>query len=171
MFCPKCGHSIDSSAQFCQNCGAPVAAPAGNPFQQPQMPMKWYKFLIYFALWAGGILNIINGIMTFFQKSLYIEFAIINFVYSIALIALGAFSIYTRYRLAGFYKNGPQLLLYVYIANAALTVAYSALAYIATPLAPIITDMVSITATVITSAVMVGLNNVYFQKRSHLFTK
>lgn len=28
-------------------------------------PMKWHKFLIYFALWAGAVLNLISGVQMF----------------------------------------------------------------------------------------------------------
>ena len=34
--------------------------PAGDPRNQG-MPMGWYKFLIYFALFAGAVLNGISG--------------------------------------------------------------------------------------------------------------
>lgn len=32
---------------------------------QPELPMKWYKFTIYFALFAGSLMNLISAIMAF----------------------------------------------------------------------------------------------------------
>ena len=32
--------------------------------QIPQQGMKWHKFLVYFALWANAILNVIMGILS-----------------------------------------------------------------------------------------------------------
>ena len=70
MFCRYCGAEISENAKFCVSCGRPVEA---QPVQatyvgddglvQPVPKMKWYKFLIYFSLWAGALLNIGNGLM------------------------------------------------------------------------------------------------------------
>ena len=64
MFCTKCGKEI-SGQRFCPNCGAENRNlneqnssynASSNAFDisavQPELPMKWYKFLIYFALIA-----------------------------------------------------------------------------------------------------------------------
>ena len=91
-FCVNCGAMIEETVKFCPNCGTPVAQPQQQEtaYQQPQQPpyqqpyqqpyqtyqqpvvqdkyhgfkMKWYKFLVYFLLWAGALLNGINGILT-----------------------------------------------------------------------------------------------------------
>ena len=62
MFCPKCGSQIADDAAFCVNCGHAVNSqhaqapqtqqpvqsyPPVDP-QAQQLPMKWFKFLIYF---------------------------------------------------------------------------------------------------------------------------
>lgn len=72
MFCRNCGNSLPDGTQFCPSCGTPcdaASAASVNPvnpvnpvFEAPKYPMKWFKFLIYFALWFGGILNVLNGI-------------------------------------------------------------------------------------------------------------
>ena len=57
-------------------------------------------------------------------------------------------------------------------ANAVLPIAYIVLLNFSTSGYGIATeDIVSTITTVIISAIMLGANNVYFQNRSHLFTK
>ncbi len=70
MFCPYCGAEVKDGARFCVTCGNPVQSQpaqtmyAGNEgLIRPELPMKWYKFVINFSLWAGALLNIGNGIM------------------------------------------------------------------------------------------------------------
>lgn len=67
MFCRNCGKEMTDGAAFCVSCGAannPVNCEANNPvnYAANQMPMKWYNFLIYFALFAGAVLNVLTGI-------------------------------------------------------------------------------------------------------------
>lgn len=178
MFCPNCGNNIDQSAKFCPNCGASIPV-ADQPLQPdiasfvspsapaaPALPMKWFKFLIYFGLWFGGIVNIISGISNLITKSLYIETFIISKVLGIAMIVLGALGIYTRFRLAGFYKNGPQLLTLLYAGAAVISFANGIIVSRFVP-----ASLVSTIASIVVSVIMIAVNNVYFNKRSHLFTK
>ena len=68
MFCTKCGKEITDGQRFCPGCGAENknvsqqtygSMNTSNTFDvstvQNVLPMKWYKFLIYFAL-IGQIL-------------------------------------------------------------------------------------------------------------------
>ena len=73
-FCSNCGAQLENeNAQFCTNCGAKIgetaveSAPVSQvsaPVAEPtaQFGMKWYKFLIYFALFLGAVVNFINGV-------------------------------------------------------------------------------------------------------------
>ena len=91
MQCPKCRAAMPNGAKYCTECGTklPVQpdsvpnvpqpsiqeAPAyeaqpvmteAPPAQELQpCEMKWYKFLIYFALWAGAIVNLIDSLQFF----------------------------------------------------------------------------------------------------------
>ncbi len=174
MFCPNCGYSIDPAAKFCPNCGAAIPStdqtdqPGTETFEKPQMPMKWFKFLIYFALFAGAVINIVNGISNLFSQSLFIEEVILNKTFAIATIALGAFGIYTRFRLAGFYKNGPQMLLYLYAASVTMSFVYG-IAFIS--VFGNASALIAAIPSIIVGCIMIGVNNVYFQNRSHLFNK
>ena len=97
-FCSKCGAQIESEEQqFCSHCGEKIkrqtdvssaspindetpiqmnesASIAQNPYvvaNQPvfQHPMKWFKFLIYFALFFGAVINFVFG----FNYIIYVE--------------------------------------------------------------------------------------------------
>ncbi|MBE6587670.1 MAG: zinc ribbon domain-containing protein [Ruminococcaceae bacterium] len=181
MFCPKCGTNVAEGSAFCPSCGAQLAQPEQptqptQPFQQqpqtPELPMKWFKFLIYFALFAGAAVNAINGFSMLFGKSrIFMEAFILDKAAGIAFLALAGIGIYARIRLAGFYKNGPQMLLTVYIVGAVINVAYLVGTYAIFSDSVYLISPVPTIASVITSCIMIGVNNVYFQKRSHLFTK
>ncbi len=186
MFCPNCGNNIDPSVKFCPGCGTaipsqdqPVESQIISQIQsqmqspaQPALPMKWFNFLIYFALWAGGIINIINGAKSLFSGSLFIELFIIDKAVALATIALGVFTIYTRFRLAKFYKNGPQLLTFVYAGSIIITFA-SLIVTMAVlgGFKGIFLSLFPSIFSIIFNCIMIGANNVYFQKRAHLFTK
>ena len=190
MFCPNCGTQLADNATFCTNCGAatnnqapqqPVAQPT-TPLK-PQQGMGWFKFLIYFGLWAGAILNII-GALPMLTGSQYGEPEVVELVYStfeglrgldmfcgLFAIALGAFGIYTRFQLAGYKEKAPMFLSIVYAGAVVFNLVYifgctSVLPeYVLSEI-----DFTSFYSNTITSAVMIFVNQSYFKKRAHLFT-
>lgn len=190
MFCPKCGAQLADGVAFCSSCGnsvTPQAAPAPQqPLAQPGEPalsMKWFKFLIYFGLWAGAILNIVlNGVVMLSglhygdaetAKLVYAMFGdlkSLDTLCGILAIVVGVLGIYTRFQLAGFKKNGPMLLTCVYAGAIAFNLIYiigcnSVLPeYILSEM-----DYSSIYSNTVTSAVMIFVNIAYFKKRAHLF--
>lgn len=146
-----------------------------QPYQN-QMPMNWFKFMIYFGLFAGAVLNVVSAILTFSELGEYSDlmryyfpthyyFAIFG---SICLIGLGALQVYTRFRLAEYRVNGPQLLLVVYGVAAAITfldclvgtVTIGANCFEGAQIVNICTNLV-----------MACVNKVYFDKRKHLFNR
>lgn len=149
---------------------------------KPDMPMGWFKFLIYFSLFAGGILNIISAFPmltgTTYGSSedaqlVYTVFEgiqTIDVIYGLLCIALGIFQIYTRFRLAGFHENGPKLLIGSYIGVVAINLFYYIGLHAVIPaefMSEI--DTGSIITSIITSAILAFINYSYFKKRDHLF--
>lgn len=208
MNCQKCGSYMNDNQAFCPNCGNANANANQQPqyqqpqyqqaqyqqpqYQQPQyqppyqpnngsqLPMNWFKFLIYFALFASGVLNIISGITAMtgsqyggLQGLVYMYFGglqALDIIYGICCIALGAFAIYVRMRLAGYYKNGPQMLNVLYIAAVALSLIYViGVSIVVGGDVPLNFASTIVSAGV--SVAMVVANTVYFKKRAHLFTK
>ena len=206
-FCSACGNPMAPAQQPQQPQYAQPQQPQfqqpqynqqaqyGQPqFQQPQygqpqyqqpvnnvLAMGWFKFLIYFALFAGALLNIVAAItsMTGAQYTAYgqnlsaMVYAMfpglqgIDIIYGILLIALAGLQIFCRFRLAGYYKNGPKLVTLIYIANVVISLVYLiACVAIVGGL-----DVASVIPSLIVSIVMAVVNHVYFKKRSHLFTR
>jgi|GEM_PF-1771194 len=124
----------------------------------PELPMKWFKFLIYFSLWLGALANVGSGIGIFaLLDELPGYFAII----AVAQFALAGLGIYARFRLAGFYKDGPSVLNALYLSAAVLSLISAVLAADGTG------DFMAFAV----NMAMVSCNTTYFKKRAHLFTK
>lgn len=161
--------------------------PYQQPYQQyPQYPdpynghpMGWYKFLIYFALFAGAVLNVLSA-FTYFTGTvytvndidplavyaLYPSAKIVDIIYGIALLAMAAFMIVTRFQLSGMKKNGPKMVVSLYIINIALAIIYTvALMFV--------TNIFEFDATTagqcVVPIVMAIVNKVYFDRRKDLF--
>ena len=102
----------------------------------PAMPMKWYKFLIYFSLILTGLSNMYTGVqavmgMQYGTKeqsaqvyAVYPGLHILDIVYGVLLIILGVFVFIVRQQLAGYRAKGPKYLLIMYIASLVLEVFY-----------------------------------------------
>ena len=186
MICPRCGQDAGAS-KYCPHCGNTVEAPVVNTVapttveeNKPDMPMKWFKFLIYFSLWLSALSCLSNGLNMLTgniyggsAESVYYYFGglkALDMITGMVNIAMAAFCIYTRFQLAGFKKNGPKLVLVLYAANAALNLLYT-IAASAVVGGSVEMNFTSAITTVIVAAIMVAANNTYFKKRAHLFTK
>ncbi len=198
-FCSNCGKQIESENQrFCANCGAKVNE-TQVPVREQTMPvqpdpvplnpvvsrsMKWFKFLIYFALFLGALINFAYG-FNYITGDIYTvqsngqvtaemvydvfgtDLKILDVIAGILMIAIAAFGIYTRIRLAKYKKNAPMCVYILYSAGAGFTLLYN-IALLA------ITGLNTLTAasnviSIIVSIVLVVLNYVYFTKRKELF--
>ena len=200
MFCTNCGSQVADGARFCTSCGAAIPAAAPQPaqpqYQQPQpaqpqsqyqqpiqtptQGMKWFHFLIYFGLFAGAVINVINGIMAItgaqYDGSAKLVYRMIDglqtldVIYGLALLATAALGIYARFRLAGYRKNGPHMLIVVYLVVAIAQLVYLIGLYVVLP--EIVMDAVdtsSVIGGIIGSGIAVAINTTYFKKRAHLF--
>ena len=144
--------------------------------------MKWFKFLIYFSLWAGAVVSLSSGILsvTGLTYSVYGNGTTASFVYScygpglkvldviygILNIAIAVFFIYTRFRLAQFRKDGPLCLYIIYGAEIVVSVVYLIGVSLITGVNAISSDTVS---SIVTGIIMIIINRIYFRKRSHMF--
>ncbi|MBQ2862611.1 MAG: zinc ribbon domain-containing protein [Clostridia bacterium] len=164
----------DQAGGYSYQGGQEFALPHSQDFAPViDKPMKWYKFLIYFALWAGGILNILNGWLSYFGANT--QDHILNYMsvgarslFSVLMILLGVFSIYVRYQLAGFKSRGPVLLIASYIVSFVYTAA-SYLVVLTRYNLKFSTVSGDLLGTAFTTVIYVVCNYVYFKKRKHLF--
>ena len=154
---------------------------------QPAAPqMNWYKFLIYFALFAGAVVNAINAVrfLTGVVNGSYAEskmlysflpiWQVVDIIVGLLLLVLVALSIYTRFRLSGYYKNGPACLYLTYGLAALSNVVYLlgvSLVISGVGISLTAADIVPTVTSIVVSIVMIVVNVVYFNKRKHLFNK
>ena len=202
MFCSKCGQQIADNSAFCSNCGQAVAAPSTpapsyeapqtqaapdyqsthSPLEEKPMPMGWFKFLIYFALWAGAVLNLINavsmlnGTMYGGEKEAKLVYALfedmqtLDTICGAFLIVVAIFGVFTRFQLSGFKKNGPTCVTILYIGVIAFDLAYI---IGCTSILPekVVAEMnfSSMISSIAISAAFMFYNISYFKQRAHLF--
>ena len=151
-------------------------APVSAQPDVPQRGMKWFKFIIYFQLWAA-LLSSLSTAARLFTGSIYDGNA--ELVYSlwpalkaidvtvgILMLALGVYAVFVQRALAKFRVNGPRMYYIFCGANIVFSLLY-ALA------ASIIIGESAFSADVITSlvvGVVMLLDNVqYFGNRRHHF--
>lgn len=198
MFCKNCGAAIEEGQTSCPVCGTAVPSESERAatvqYAYPPataLPMKWYKFLINFMLFFSAALNAISGVQLIIGDQyrdgnvdmsglVYSQFGAlktVDVVAGIVLIAFALFTLYVRSRLAGYCKNGPKMLLLMYILGFAYTVLYVAavditLASYGVSLSIVdflLTDGVTLLTTAVADGVMIVINLEYFRNRKHLF--
>lgn len=157
---------------------------AFNAGWQNAYPMKWYKFLIYFSLFAGAVLNFISGVMCLNGSqyegggasaelvwAFYDGLKTADTIFGIACIVSAVLLIYTRFQLAGFKRNGPNMLTITYVYTCVISLIYIiAVSSIVSGYGVDATDIASSAiSSLIGSVVMIVINFVYFNKRKSLF--
>ena len=138
-------------------------------------PLKWHKFLIYFALWAGAILNVVNGFNhitggIYEGSASYVYYTYpgmktTDTVMGVAIIALAMYMIFVRFQLAGFKTGAPKKLVILYVLTAGLNLVH-VLALSAATGTPFSASFLGILVGNITPAI---INSVYYGKRADLF--
>lgn len=146
-------------------------------------PMAWFKFLIYFMLFANAAINIFTAV-TYLTGSVYLgedmtmsdvealymfypTAKMIDVIYGVLLIALAAYAIFTRFQLSGFKRRGPFLFILMYVLNLVIGLLYSI--SITFTLEAGLLGFISLVPPIITSVVMIFVNIVYFRNREELF--
>lgn len=202
-FCGNCGAPVNAQPtpppqqpqydpnQYQYQAPQQPFAPQGQPYgavppvQAPALGMKWFKFLIYFLLFAIGILNIIGGITALtggqyvvegkdVSKAVYLLFPdlkTVDIIYGIACILLGVFQFYIRFQLAGYKTKAPSYITVMYIITAVVAAVYSF------AVVGIVPDQIvghdeligQGIGSIVGAVVMLIVNKTYFDKRKNLF--
>lgn len=192
-FCAKCGTPTDQTGNALNaNQGGYNTAGQYSNFAQPvqspvsDRPMKWYKFLITVGLFLGaffafadGILDItgltykLNGGDARLVYAFFPDMQILDICTGLAFLILAALMIFARFRLAGYKKDGPILLIAHHILCAVMSIVFTAVQFsIMSPIRPVSAeDLVSPILVGIGVIVAVVLNYIYFNKRKHLFVR
>ena len=147
-----------------------------------ELPMRWYKFLIYVALWFSAAVNILGAIPYFTGTSqteeVLAQFPILSTIdlfYGVLTLGMGVLAIYTRFALAGYKKNAPFIVVGLYAYGLVISLGYNAAVIMITQSAYTQVDgiimVMSISISAIINVAMVICNHIYFKKRKRLFNK
>lgn len=204
-FCPYCSSILEKSAGETQNeafsgsdetlsvpdrqpsygdwdpygDNRPLSTGSDDPLNDPR-GMKWFKFIIYFQLFASAVMNVYNAFQLFSGAQyegtakavyfLYPGLKTADTIYGFAGLGLAALAIFVRFRLARFRKDGPVLYYVLMAADVLSALLYLFLASSATglPLSQALQDS-STLATLAGAVIMLIVNMIYFGKRKDLF--
>lgn len=161
--------------------------PYGQAFAPaPVLPMKWFKFLIYFSLFAGAVMNVVSGVMTMtgghyemygdgMADRVYDQFPglmTLDIACGVCTLICAVLALVARFRLAGYRKDGPGMLAALYIVGGVFNLAYLAGAYFILPEAVFnAIDATSYFTSFAISMAMASINIAYFKKRAALFVR
>lgn len=204
IVCKVCGAQVDSTkVAFCPKCNSDlqyqdVTAGGANGASVPNYapPMKWFKFIIWFSLFAGALLNLVSGIR-YINGSIHGEYAemlyeiygsmrTIDLVYGCFMVFIALYAIFTRIMLAGYRKIGPSLLYGLYIMIMVSGIIYAVAFQDATAANELseyygnfgrgisfdyVKLWLQVAGNVIENVVVLCINVVYFGNRKRLFNK
>ncbi len=148
--------------------------------------MNWFKFLIYFGFFgvalgsifvsilhfAGMTYNVLLGSARRLTEGIFAMDMIMGCVF----IVFAGLAIFVRFRLAGFYTNGPKMLKILSIVSVvihggyALFTMFFSLLEFENIFSGVLLGFLLLFA-VIPDVVILFLNDTYFIKRKHLFTR
>ena len=199
-FCPECGANlapVPSAAPEESAPAAPAAPEIPTPFDPtpydpapysadsfasadvaaaPQRGMKWFKFIIYFQLWAGMLVYLVTAgkylTGAYYEGSAEMVYDFfpalqpLDIVMGVFCLALAVYAVVVQRALAKFRAKGPMMYYLMFIVNTAVTVLSLLIASI------IIGQSVftaEVAGSIIGSLVMIFINIPYFNNRKHLF--
>ena len=199
-FCPECGANlapVPSAAPEESAPAAPAAPEIPTPFDPtpydpapysadsfasadvaavPQRGMKWFKFIIYFQLWAGMLVNLVTAGKYFTgayyegnAEMVYRFFPALqplDIVMGVVCLALAVYAVVVQRALAKFRAKGPMMYYLMYIVNTAVTVLYLIIGSIIIGQSAFTAE---VAGSIIGSIVMLFVNIPYFNNRKHLF--
>lgn len=176
MFCQKCGKQLLENTQRCPYCGEDLQAAQTPAAAQQPMKMKWFKFVIWVQLFLAALSSLYTA-FSLFTSSAYLGSAdtiysyypglkASDMIFGVIYIALIVFAIYTRQQLAHYKTNAPKLYLVFLVVVAVVSLLYAAVTSVMTGYNMFTLNVI---VSLVSSVVMIVLNNIYFNKRKELF--
>ena len=199
-FCPECGANlapVPSAAPEESAPAAPAAPEIPTPFDPtpydpapysadsfasadvaaaPQRGMKWFKFIIYFQLWASMLVNLVTAgkylTGAYYEGSAEMVYDFfpalqpLDIVMGVVCLALAVYAVVVQRALAKFRAKGPMMYYLMYIVNTAVTVLYLIIGSIIIGQSAFTAE---VAGSIIGSIVMLFVNIPYFNNRKHLF--
>ena len=143
--------------------------------------MGWHKFMIYFSLFAGALVNISSGVqyltgmvyeLSGVNKSIvymtWSNLQPLDIFYGFALISIAAYAIYVRFQLAGFKIGAPKKLMVFYSLNIGILLLYIGFVQAITGLSPV-KDNEQLIGNIIGSLCVAVISITYYKKRKSFF--
>lgn len=155
------------------------------PFGGFALPMRWYNFLINFALYAVAFLNVANAFMYFtglayvntegviVTKEYYAAYSgmqMLDLSYAALLLGSATFAILTRFALAKLKKGANNLVLVYFGVSAGINILYTFLTLVLKGMYTDPASIIPVVMAVLIQIIFIILNHTYFSKRKHLFT-
>ena len=199
-FCPECGANlapVPSAAPEESAPAAPAAPDIPTPFDPtpydpapysadsfasadvaaaPQRGMKWFKFIIYFQLWASMLVYLVTAgkylTGAYYEGSAEMVYDFfpalqpLDIVMGVLCLALAVYAVVVQRALAKFRAKGPMMYYLMYIVNTAATVLYLLIGSIIIGQSAFTAE---VAGSIIGSIVMIFINIPYFNNRKHLF--
>lgn len=178
MYCKFCGKRNSTKSRFCIFCGQSLGV---------EQKMKWFKWLIYFALWMNLIVYLSTGIR-FLSGTVYLQQNIsaermysyfdgletLDKIYACGMLLCAGVCVIARFKLAAFEESGPKAWYVLIIITAVLSIIYEiGFLNIVDDKAPIAVDQtavyIRIAGIFIGSALSLWLNYLYFSRRRMRF--
>jgi hypothetical protein len=193
MICKNCGRNIPDDSVKCPLCGADPKNSGENRNgeydyvkisqldEEPkkELPMRWYKFLIFISLPMTVINNFVSAFSVLFSPvnkgaAIINDVSValvkkINTFYGFSLLLLAAVAVYTWMCLFKFKKNALFGLVTLYLLDLIFSLVYLGLTMYAEKIGFDSTVITSFVSAVLASSVMIIANTVYFRKRKSLF--
>lgn len=204
QYCSRCGSRLSYGSNICNVCGPKAEnrqiktevqeqepSPASS---EPYIPspeyamylsgqkMKWYKFLIYFLLFASAFLNLVSGV-GLLTGSIYATqtdglvtselvyatygsgMMVLDKIYGIYTIGIAVLAVVTRFRLSGYKTNAPLFMFLFYALMACGTLIYT---IIGCSIAGVAFEASDINSVFIQISLII-YNHRYFKARKMLF--
>lgn len=193
-FCPKCGIKMDvqnptnqspvNQSMGNQNIGnqipnnnyQPNPAPVYYAADSGELPMQWYKFVIWVQLFLNALLNIVSGIMTMtgahYQEQATVVYMVygslkgLDIVIGIMMLVLAGGAIWVRQMLSKFQKMGPTAYVILLASNGIVNLIYAIMVSAITRLNAFSATVIS---QIVASIALCICNYIYFNKRKSMF--
>ncbi len=159
-------------------------------FNKPMYPglagpnMGWFQFIIWFQLFASALSVFFTGAAcitgsqykddngNFVSALVYNKYQgleMLDKLYALCCFALVIYTIYVRFRLAGFKKNGPKCYYIYLIISMVMSLVYVIGAIVITGISLRRFNLTSYAISFVINIVMLLINYVYFNNRKDMF--
>lgn len=197
MVCPNCGMSIDDNSKFCAGCGTKIETAEAEPkfsFEAEvkigdtegekkapgsfgEKDLKWAKFLGYFGLWAGALINLSTAISLFsgnvygpnMKELVYATFPtlkVLDPVYALLLLAVAALDGLAAFSIIKRKAAAITLVPMLYLVTSIISIVYTVMTTVIIS-AP--TFDASSIVSICGGIVMFFVNKTYFNNRNNIF--